>query len=286
MNERQCTLAKTVDIEGVGLFFGQPVHLRCLPAEANAGVVFVRTDLPGAPRIPAKLENVPGPNRWTGLRKDEAEVSMIEHLLAALYGLGIQNLIVETNATEMPIGDGSAQTYVQPFLEAGIKELDASWPRLDLPHPIAVTDREVIIAAVPQGNGLSITYVLDYGGSFLGTQVLTLNINRDTFIREIAPARTYVLRPEVDAFIQQNLGKGATPENTIVLEENGTTSEPLRFPDECIRHKILDLIGDLYLAGGRIAGRIIGYKSGHTINIRLAAAIREAIAKQPVHAVT
>jgi len=277
---RQCTLCEPVEIKGVGLFFGKPVNLRCLPAAADTGVVFVRTDLPGRPRIPAILENLPQPNRWTGLRKGEAEVSMIEHLLAALYGLQIQNLMVEADAAEMPVGDGSAQPFVTAFCNAGIKELDAPQRQFDLHRPLAVADKDVLLAAAPHAGGLTITYVLDYGERFLQSRALTLKLDRDTFVREIAPARTFVLRPEVDAFIQRGMGKGATPQNTIVLEEDGSLSETLRLPDECIRHKILDLLGDLFLAGTRISGRIIGYKSGHAVNVRLAAAIHQASLEQ------
>ena len=281
MSEQQRTLAGEAEIEGVGLFFGHPVRLRCCPAPAGAGVVFVRTDLPDRPEIPVGVENVPGPQRWTGLRKGDAQVTMIEHLLAALYGLGIDNLVIESNATEMPVGDGSARTFVEPFLHVGVKELDAPKPQCCLRNPIAVTDKDVALVAMPQNEGLTVTYVLDYGEHFLRSKALTLAIDRDTFIREVAPARTYVLRPEVDAFIKQGMGKGATTENTIVLEQDGSVSESLRFPDECIRHKILDLIGDLALIGARFSGRLIGYKSGHATNVRLAAAINEARAAEP-----
>jgi len=265
-----------VEIEGVGLFFGRSVRLRCLPAEPDTGAVFVRTDLPGRPRISASVQNVPGPRRWTALRSGEAEVHVVEHLLSALAGLGIDNLVIEANAAEMPAGDGSAKTYTDAFLHAGIKELDAPARRFKLSQPLAITDKEIALAAAPQDEGLTLTYVLDYGPHFLRTQALTLSIDSDSYTREIAPARTYVLRPEVDAFMKQGLGKGATPENTIVLEQNGEASGTLRFPDEYVRHKMLDLIGDLYLAGAPLSARVIGYKSGHAANIRLARAIREA----------
>lgn len=273
MREKQCTLADAVEIEGVGLFFGQPVALRCLPAEADTGLVFVRTDLPGQPRIAARIDNVPGPQRWTALRSGDAEVRMVEHLLSALGGLGIDNLVIETNAAEMPAGDGSAKTYTDLFLRAGIKTLDAPARRFRLTEPVTVTENDVVLAAAPQKDGITITHVLDYGKHFLGSQTFTLSINPNSYVREIAPARTFVLRPEVDAFISKGMGKGATPENTIVLEENGETSEPLRCPEECVRHKILDLIGDLCLIGATFSARVIGYKSGHTENILLAKSV-------------
>jgi UDP-3-O-acyl N-acetylglucosamine deacetylase len=277
VSERQRTLARPAEIKGVGLFFGQPVQLRCLPAPAGSGIVFVRTDLPGQPQIPAVIANVPpGPQRWTALRKGEAEVRMIEHLLSALFGLGIDNLVVETTAMEMPVGDGSAKTFTEPFLTAGVRDLDAPRRRGQLKRPVIVTESDIVLAAAPSTGGLSVTYILDYGQHFVRCQSLTLDVTRELFLDGIAGARTYVLRPEVDAFIKLGLGRGATPENTIVLEEDGRLSGSERFPDECVRHKILDMLGDLFLSGRFISARVIGYKSGHATNIRLAKAIAEA----------
>jgi len=277
VNEAQGTLARPVEIGGVGLFFGAPVRVRCLPAEANTGVVFVRTDLDGRPAVRASIENVPGPERWTALRRGDAEVRMVEHLLAAAYGLGIDNMLVEVNAAEMPAGDGSARTYVEPFLRAGLRSLDAPRNRVALPRPVMVTHDDVALVAAPQEEGLTVTYILDYGRRFLGAQCLTLSVTRDSFIHEIAGARTFVLRPEVDAFIRQGMGKGATPDNTLVVEENGSISADLRFPDECVRHKILDLLGDLFLVGAAFPARVVGYKSGHSANVRLARAVRGVV---------
>jgi UDP-3-O-acyl N-acetylglucosamine deacetylase len=277
VSERQCTLARPVEIKGVGLFFGQPVLLRCRPAPAGAGIVFVRADLPGQPQIPAIVANVPpGPQRWTALRQGEAEVRMVEHLLSALFGLGIDNLVIESTAMEMPVGDGSAKTFTDPFLSAGLRDLDAPRSRAQLQRPIVVTDSDIVLAAAPSSGALSVTYILDYGQHFLRCQSLTLDVTREIFLSGIAGARTYVLRPEVDAFIKLGLGRGATPENTIILEEDGHLSAAERFPAECVRHKILDLLGDLLLCGKFISARVIGYKSGHATNLRLARAIAEA----------
>jgi UDP-3-O-acyl N-acetylglucosamine deacetylase len=277
VSERQRTLSRPIEIKGVGLFFGQPVQLRCRPAPAASGIVFVRADLPGQPQIPAVIANVPpGAQRWTALRAGEAEVRMVEHLLSALFGLGIDNLVIETTAMEMPVGDGSAKTFTEPFLAAGVRELDAPRRMAQLRRPIVVTESDIVLAAAPSSGGLSVTYILDYGQHFLRCQTLTLGVTRESFLDGIAGARTYVLRPEVDAFIKLGLGRGATPENTIVLEEDGRLSATARFPDECVRHKILDMLGDLFLSGRFVSARVIGYKSGHATNIRLAQAIAEA----------
>jgi UDP-3-O-acyl N-acetylglucosamine deacetylase len=273
---KQCTLARAVEIAGKGLFLGEPVHIRCLPAEPNTGVVFVRTDLDGSPRIAATLENVPGPQRWTALRSGEAEVRMVEHLLATCRGLGVDNMIVEVDSVEMPVGDGSAKAFTEAFLSAGLGTQDALRRAARLSRPVAVTDKDSLLCAMPQDSALTLTYVLDYGRHFIKAQAYTATISRDVFIAEIAPARTYVLRPEVDAFIKLGLGRGATPENTLVLEENGGISGDLRYPDECARHKVLDMMGDLFLTGAPLPARVIGYKTGHSANVRLAREMADA----------
>jgi UDP-3-O-acyl N-acetylglucosamine deacetylase len=239
-------------------------------------VVFVRTDLPGRPSVEATLANVPSAQRWTSLKKGAAEVRMIEHVMATLVGIGLDNVIIECSAPEMPVGDGSSMTFVTPLLDAGLVKQDAPRRILRIGEPIAVAENDVLITAMPLADSLVITYVLDYGNRFIRSQALTMTIDRETFVHEIAPARTYVLRPEVDAFIKNGLGKGATPENTVVLEEDGTLSVPERLPNECVRHKILDMMGDLYLTGAALQGRLLGYKSGHNTNVRLARAMDEA----------
>ena len=281
MSERQATIAEPVDMEGIGLFFGQCVSIRCLPARPDAGIRFVRIDLPGRPEVPATTDYVAGPQRWTALKNGEAEVCMIEHLMASAAGLGIDNMTIETDAAEMPVGDGSAKPYVEALLKAGVKEQDAPAARFCPDRPVIATEGDVLIVAAPSENGLLVTYVLDYGRQFIKNQIATFRIDRETFIRDIAPARTYVLRPEVDAFIQKGLGKGATVENTIVLELNGEYSVDLRFPDEFVRHKVLDLLGDLYLAGARLQARVLGFKSGHATNVRVARAMRGAFNATP-----
>lgn len=276
MSNKQCTIAEVVETEGVGLFLGQPVRLVFRPAPVGHGVVFERVDLPSRPRVAASVENVPAAQRWTTLKSGQAEVRMVEHVLAALVGLGIDNCLIQTDAAEMPVGDGSALFFVSPLLKAGIVEQDAPQRRFAPERAVGVTDKDVMIVALPQPERLTITYVLDYGRHFIKSQPLTMEVSRDTFVREIAPARTYVLRPEVDAFIKSGLGRGATPENTVVLEEDGSLSVAPRFPDECARHKILDMMGDLFLAGGPVNARVLGYKSGHATNVRLARAVRDA----------
>jgi len=283
VKQPQCTLRTAAEISGVGLFTGRPVRLRALPAPEHHGLVFARTDLPGSPRIPVDAEHLipPGQSlmRATGVRNGDAEVSMIEHLMATVSGMGVDNLLVECDSPEMPVGDGSALTYVAPFQKAGIVQQNAPRPLLRIEQEITVTEKDVLVAAAPQEEGLTLTYVLDYGTKFFRSQVFTVTITPDVFVREIAPARTFCLRPEIEFFQSKGVGRGASLENTIIVESDGRMSDGLRFPDECVRHKVLDLLGDLFLAGRLEAGRILGYKSGHTTNVRMAQLLRSRCVK-------
>lgn len=288
MTHRQRTLDNVVEIRGVGLFSGREVFVRCVPAPEGSGVTFVRVDMPDAPAIPACITRLapPGssPLRATSLRQGDATVATIEHIMATVYGLGIDNLRVEVNGPEMPVGDGSAMTYVEPFRRAGLREQGAPAARFSPAAPLWVTEGDVFLALVPHENALTVTYVLDYGRKFLRSQALTIEMSEETFVKEIAPARTYCLRPEIEFFLSRGLGRGATEENTIVVEEDGSMPPGLRFPDECVRHKILDLLGDVALGARLATGRVVGYKSGHVTNVRLARMIRESLARsaQPV----
>lgn len=283
MTQAQRTLKNPVEICGVGLFSGEPVSLRCLPAEAGRGVVFVRTDLPGRPEIPCTPEYLagggPGGARSTAVRHGEAVVMMVEHLMASLFGLGIDNTTVEIAGVEMPSGDGSALTFVEPLAAGGVRALDAPLKPIVLTQTVTVTDGDVLLVAAPLDEGLVVTYTLDYGDKYFGAQTRTFTVTPEAFMREIAPARTYCLRPEVEFFTKLGLGRGANQENTIVLNEDGSTERGLRFPDECVRHKILDLLGDLFLAGRLRNARLLGYKSGHATNARLARRLFEACRK-------
>lgn len=269
----QCTLKDSVEISGVGLFSGKPVSMRCLPAEAGRGIVFIRTDLPGRTEIPCTPEYLAdmgqGGVRSTALQNGEAAVTMIEHFMACLFGLEIDNMTVEIGGVELPTGDGSAMTFAAPLAAGGIRELDAPRKLLEVRAPVAVMEGDALLLAAPLDEGVVVTYVLDYGDRFFGAQTRTFTLTREAFLTEIAPARTYCLRPEVEVFIKMGLGGGADRENTLVVNEDGSFVQELRFPDECVRHKILDLLGDVYLAGRLAAARLMGYKSGHAMNARL-----------------
>ena len=276
MASMQRTIENEVSLSGVGLFGGEPVTIRCRPAPPDHGVVFVRTDISGSPAVPASVEAVPARARYTFLRQRAAEVRVVEHLLAALAGLGIDNMVVEIDAPEMPVADGSARCFVDLFQKAGIVSQKATRAPFVVTLPMSATDGDATLVALPHDRGLLISYTLDYGDRFVRSQSFTVEVTEENFIEQIAPARTYVLRPEIEGFLAQGLGKGATEDNLLVLEEDGGYTGKPRFPDECARHKILDLIGDLFLAQAQLQARVVGYRSGHATNATLARAVHEA----------
>ncbi len=273
----QNTIAAAATVEGRGLFMGQPAEVTFRPAPANHGVMFCRTDITagGEPvRIAALVANVTRRDRRTTLRRGEVSVETCEHCLSALAGLGVDNVVVEVAGPEMPAGDGSAAPYVEALGEAGIKELDEPRRVLEITEPATVEDGEAMIAALPADRaGMQVIYDLDYGHDGpIRSQLHAFDLNSNHYAADIAPARTFVLEAEAKALQAAGLGKHLTPEMLLVIGEDG---EPLggnafRFPDELVRHKVLDLIGDLSLLGCAIKGRIVAYRSGHALNHRLA----------------
>jgi UDP-3-O-acyl N-acetylglucosamine deacetylase len=233
--------------------------------------------------LPARVDSLIGADRQVILGKGEARVAMVEHLLGAAAGLGVANLLVEVDAPELPILDGSARPYVDAFLAAGLITQDA--PRLEFRPRAEITlnegDASIAFSAGDNADELQVTYVLDYGAGYLKRQELTLRLSPEVFAREVAPARTYILRPEVQTFRERGLGGGATRDNLVIVEEDGASPAPLRFPDECVRHKILDLVGDLSLAGLALSGRIVAYKAGHRLHLGLARTIARQAAEAP-----
>ena len=266
----QRTIQTTVERQGVGVNTGQPVTLRLRPAEPDSGVTFVRTDLPDAPPVPASLDYLAKKPRRTVLRNGAAEVEMTEHLLAAVSAFGLDNLVAELDASELPIGDGSASLFADMLLEAGTVEQDAPRRQLSLPKPITLTEGAGTLIALPASDGLSISYTLDYGDIGLGPQHYEAQISRDLFIEELAPARTFVTEREARVLLDQGFGKAASTSIVVVIRDDGSILDnKLRFPDEPARHKALDLLGDLRLAGPGLIARVIAVKSGHAANLQL-----------------
>ena len=272
------TIREPVTLEGVGLHTGSQVHIRLLPGAPDTGVVFVRTDLEGRPRVKAAIENVVSRPRRTALQRGAAEVHTVEHFLAAARGSLVDNLEVEIDAPELPGLDGSALPFVEAIRGAGVVEQEKDRKEFRLKTPVSVSG-ETSLVALPAEEGLKIAYTLSYENSRISSQHLSLDLTEETFRKEVAGARTYVLEEEAAALRRAGLGKGASYENTLVLGDQGVINNTLRYPDEFVRHKVLDLVGDLSLLGADLHAQVLAIKSGHEANQLLVKRLREAMAR-------
>jgi UDP-3-O-[3-hydroxymyristoyl] N-acetylglucosamine deacetylase len=271
----QRTIAATAAVEGIGYWSGQDVRIEFRPAEAHTGTVFVRSDLPGRPRIPAVVANrVEMPLR-TKLRCGETEVEMIEHIMAALAGLRIDNCEVWVDQPEMPGCDGSALPFVKALQKAGTVEQNAPQAVLVIRRPLRIGGEDSWIEARPGPQGQTIVkYELDYGcTSPIGRQSLEILLSPRFFHKSLAPSRTFILEREAEGLRARGLAPRATCRDLLVFGSHGPIDNELRFPDECVRHKIVDMVGDLALAGCDFQGRFIAYRSGHRLNGELVRAI-------------
>lgn len=254
--------------------------MRLKPAPPNTGLVFERTDLAGAPQVPVAVSSLGERLRQTCLRSGDAEVQTVEHLLAAVRAAGIDNLVMEIDGPEVPAMDGSAKDFVDAVGSAGAVDQGIEQKTFVVQEPVSVSDGDISLVALPYaGGGLRVTYTLSYAntGTFLDSQHLSLDLDGASFACEIAPARTFVLESEVEALRKQGLGKGATYQNTLVVGKTGVIQNALRFPNEFVRHKILDLYGDLAALGIGVSGHIIAVKSGHRANMRFVRKLHEQI---------
>jgi len=269
------SLERRVSVDGVGLHSGRQVHLALLPAPPETGIVFVRTDLAGL-RIPATLEHV-GPSFFaTVIRHGEESISTIEHLMAALYALQIDDLIVELDAPEVPILDGSSRPFVELVRRGGPVESDVLRQYITLIRPIALSQDDKRIAAYPCRE-YRVTYAIDFDHPLLGYQELSASLWRESdFAEKLAPARTFTFESEVEALRRKGLALGGSLDNAVVLGEKGILNGELRFADEFVRHKMLDLTGDLSLLGRPLRAHIVAYRAGHDLHGRLAQRIAEA----------
>ncbi|MCE9635399.1 MAG: UDP-3-O-acyl-N-acetylglucosamine deacetylase [Planctomycetes bacterium] len=277
MARKQRTTREPFAFSGAGLHTGAVANVRVSPAEEGHGVVFVRTDLPDRPRLPADVDYVDSRGRRTTIRAGGADVQTIEHLLAACNAMKIDNLLVEMDAPEMPGLDGSSLPFVDMIRGAKPVEQQRDRKQFQLVTPISVGDPggDSSIVALPAEQGLHFSYTLDYPQSpYVGSQYHSLRLDENAFANEIAPARTFVMQEEATALRAAGLGKGATYENTLVFGDRGVVENRLRFPDEPVRHKLLDLIGDFFLLNLDLSARIVATKAGHALN---AAIVREIL---------
>jgi UDP-3-O-[3-hydroxymyristoyl] N-acetylglucosamine deacetylase/3-hydroxyacyl-[acyl-carrier-protein] dehydratase len=267
----QHTIRNVVRLLGIGLHTGEPATLTFRPAEPDTGVEFVRTDVIEKARIPVCVDCLGDRARRTTLEKDGVEVQTVEHLLAALSGLAIDNLVIEINGPEVPGMDGSSKPFVDLLRSAGIVDLKAPRRSFVLDRPILVKNGEsTLVAGPPIADTLTIDYTLDYHSKQVPAQVLNLVFSEEEFLEQIAPARTFCLQAEVQLLREQGLGKGANYDNTLVIGPNGIIQNRLRFDDEFVRHKVLDLIGDLFLVPADLKAHVTGIRTGHRDNVELA----------------
>ena len=271
---KQRTIRQPASVFGFGFWSGRDVHLEFRPAELDSGITFVRKDAEAA-RIKAVVANRIETPRRTTLSCGRARVEMVEHVMAAFAGLRIDNCEVWVDEAEMPGCDGSSLPFVEVLARAGVIEQPAPRPQLIVRNVTRLGNADAWIEARPTAGGvLNLKYRLDDGsGNAIGRQSLQLAITPDVFRRELAAARTFVLAEEAQWLISRGLGTRATPQNVLVFDNDGPVENELRFRDECVRHKVLDLLGDLALAGCDLVGQFVAHRSGHRLNAELVKAL-------------
>jgi UDP-3-O-[3-hydroxymyristoyl] N-acetylglucosamine deacetylase len=263
----QLTIQKPVEIEGVGLHTAVPSRLRLVPAAADSGIVFRRTDLDNF-EIEAHVGNVARVSYATSLMKQGVLLSTTEHLLAALYSCGMDNVCVEINALELPILDGSAKPFIDLLEQAGVRKLRRKRRYIRVVKPLEFSDGDRRIGIYP-ADEFRIHCFVDYKHRAAGPQEVELTVNRESFSKELAPARTFTFVKELNALQKMGLIRGGSLSNAIVMDDECILNGPLRFPDEFGRHKALDLIGDLALIGRPLKALIVAHKAGHALHTQL-----------------
>ncbi len=271
----QRTINKTVVIEGIGLQTGNKASLVLKSSPPDSGINFIRVDLPNKPLLniqSMEIRSGPGEGeRRTTLGSGGLQVQTTEHLLAALAGAGVDNIIIETDNVELPGLDGSAKAFLDAIKRSGIIEQGSPKKIYNVESPVWCKANDSLLAIFPDDN-FKVSYTLSYSG--IGVQFFSAIIDEVTFEREIAPARTFCSEAEAAELLKRGLGRGANYKNTLVMGPGGPINNTLRFPDEPVRHKVLDLIGDLYLAGKSVKGHVVAIKSGHVLNMELVKMLR------------
>jgi len=274
---QQQTIAKAFTCSGVSLHSGEQISIRLMPAGANEGRYFVRTDLTEQPSIPASLEAVHQTKLCTELVKGNGHVRTVEHLLSALVAHGIDNVRMEINGSEVPLLDGSAQNWTQQLQQVGVSRCPA--PKADgitLSSPVWVQQDDAIVAAFP-ATETRLSYGIEFPVSAIGQQWYSWHPEQEDYDRAIAPARTFVLASQLESLRQAGLIQGGSLDNALVCDEKGWLNPPVRFANEPVRHKLLDLVGDLSLLGTLPKAHIFAYKASHHLHIRLAQALTNPI---------
>src|SRR5205085_6295807 len=260
-----------MEFKGVGLHSGAPVKLRILPARAGSGIIFRRVDLDNF-EIEATSRNVARVSYATSLMKKGVLISTTEHLLSAFIGTGIDNALVELDNLELPILDGSARPFVEMILKVGIRKQRRPRTYLRIRQELELREGNKFIAVYP-ANRYSVSYAINFPHRMIGRERFEVDLSDGNYLREIAPARTFGFLHEAEAMRQQGLIRGASTENAIVLTRDDIMNPPLRFKDEFVRHKVLDLIGDLALLGKQILGNVVADRAGHAMHTALVSRI-------------
>ncbi len=279
---KQCTLERPVSFQGIGLHSGKACTVTFHPDKINSGISFVRSDLSPEARIPVTAQSArydPSRGRRTILSSGQIEVHTVEHVLGAIHGLGIDNVRIDVDGDEVPEpADGSVLPIVKILKSGGLREQDAPRRYLRLEGPVSLSEQGVQLLAVPH-DGLRITYTIEYANRVVGTQSASFELDPETFEREIAPARTFVLKRDIEELRRAGMIKGGTLANAVVVEdERIVNDEPLRFPNEFVRHKILDLLGDLSFVGAPLRAHIVAFRSGHQSHVKFVRKLHEATA--------
>ncbi|MCK4532787.1 bifunctional UDP-3-O-[3-hydroxymyristoyl] N-acetylglucosamine deacetylase/3-hydroxyacyl-ACP dehydratase [bacterium] len=278
---QQKTIEREISYSGIGLHTGVKTKINFKPAPPDSGIKFIRIDLPGQPVIEANISNVVGIKRGTTIGKDGVEIHTVEHLMAAFYGLGIDNLVIEINSKELPVADGSSLPFLEVLKKSGVKTQNVPKKYFVVNQPIEFSKGDKQLVVLPY-DGFKVSCTIDYNHPVLKTQFFSSVITEENFEREVASSRTFCFDYEIEELKKQGLARGGTLENAVVVGEKGIHNKNLRFTDEFVRHKVLDLIGDLYLLGKCLKGHVIAIKCGHPSNIALAKKINEFMTSSPV----
>ncbi len=278
--QMQRTIKRSVSYTGVSLHLGEKVKVTLEPAPVNQGIVFIREDLPGTPRVRAAGAKVVSNRRGTTIGEGSVKITTVEHILATLSGLGIDNIFIKMNGQEFPAGDGSALPWVNLIQTSGIVDQNAPKEFFKVKEPFWIEEGDRRLIVLPNEQ-FKITYTVDFPNSPLKSQFAEFLIDEETFIKEIAPSRTFGFMQEVEGLKEKGLIQGGSLENAVLIDENGVVNkEGLRFPNEPVRHKILDLIGDLYLIGRPLKAHIIAVKAGHLLHVKLASKLEKLMQKE------
>lgn len=279
----QNTIKEPVSFSGIGIHTGKVVSMRFVPADCGTGVVFKRMDLPSKPVVPATLEYVCDTSRSTTIGIADVRIHTVEHVLAAVRAFSIDNLIIEISSIEPPIGNGSSDVFVEMIQNAGVKAQTGKTPIFYLNQPVCWSEGEIHVVAMPY-EGYRISYTLNYPESkVLKCQYRSFEINDETFVRELSPCRTFSEYKEVETLMNRGLIKGGSLDNAVIIKDEAIFSKGgLFFDDEMVRHKILDMVGDLSLVGMDFRAHILAVRSGHYSNVSFAKTLYQSLTRENI----